>query len=58
MRAQPSLVAKFGVCPFILAVSALLAPYSAAQTQNNSIPARIVQPIDESNRTVLTGNTY
>lgn len=58
MHAQPSLVRRLGVCLTALAVFGFLAPVTSGQSQPASIPSRIVQPIDESNRVVLTGNTY
>ena len=55
MRTQPSRRKVF-VC---LAFSFVLAALSSVVSAQTPAPAsRIVQPIDESNRVVLTGNTY
>ena len=56
MRKQPSRFRTISVCLAIVSAFALFAPFASAQSL--AIPSRIVQPIDEANRTVLTGNTY
>jgi Pro-kumamolisin, activation domain/Bacterial Ig-like domain (group 3) len=56
MRKQPSRFRTIGVCLAIVSAFALFVPFASAQSL--AIPSRIVQPIDEANRTVLTGNTY
>ena len=53
---QPSRFRAVSVCLAIISVFALFVPFASAQSP--AIPSRIVQPIDEANRTVLTGNTY
>ncbi len=56
MRKQPSRFRTISVCLAIISAFALFVPFASAQSL--AIPSRIVQPIDEANRTVLTGNTY
>jgi Pro-kumamolisin, activation domain/Bacterial Ig-like domain (group 3) len=56
MRTQPSRSRTIIVCLAITSVLALFVPFAGAQSV--AIPSRIVQPVDEANRTVLTGNTY
>ncbi len=56
MRAQPSRFRAISVCLAIISGLAVLVPFASAQSL--AIPSRIVQPIDEANRTILTGNTY
>lgn len=56
MRTQPSRFRTISVCLAIVSAFALFVPFASAQSL--AIPSRIVQPIDEANRTVLTGNTY
>ena len=56
MRTQPSRSRTIIVCLAIVSALALFVPFASAQSV--AIPPRIVQPVDEANRTVLTGNTY
>lgn len=56
MRKQPSRFRTISVCLAVMSAFALFVPFASAQSL--AIPSRIVQPIDEANRTVLTGNTY
>jgi Pro-kumamolisin, activation domain/Bacterial Ig-like domain (group 3) len=56
MRTQPSRSRTIIVYLAIIPVLAFFAPFASAQSL--AIPSRIVQPVDEANRTVLTGNTY
>ncbi|MGA2845001.1 MAG: Ig-like domain repeat protein [Candidatus Acidiferrales bacterium] len=56
MRKQPSRFRTICVCLAIVSAFALFVPFASAQSL--AIPSRIVQPIDEAKRTVLTGNTY
>jgi len=69
MRRQPLHLIRTVVCLAILFAFAFLAPVSRAQSGSSStsaspsfsapVPAvRIVQPVEDSHRTVLHGNTY
>ena len=62
MQTQPSRLRTRVVClAFILALTAFASSASAqsqSEIQSQAVPARIVEPIDNAKRTVLTGNTY
>jgi Pro-kumamolisin, activation domain/Bacterial Ig-like domain (group 3) len=60
MQTQPSRLRTSIVCLAIILAVGVFASFAGAQSEPTpqATPARIVLPVDNANRTVLTGNTY